>query len=81
MNIPVFQYSSSKGIITDESDISGTLITKSIGSGKTKVLNRKQMKVLDYMNRNLQTIGVETSIKDATIGLQKQDRIYPRYRQ
>ena len=52
-----------------------------MGSGKKKILDRKQMKILDYMNRNLQTIGVETSIKDATIGLQKQDRIYPRYRQ
>ena len=70
-----------KGIITDECDISGALITKNIGSGKTKILDRKQMKVLDYMNRNLQTVGVETSIKDATLDLQKQDRIYPRYRQ
>ena len=68
-------------MITREFDIIGSLISKSIGSGKTKVLDRKQMKVLDYMNRNLHTIGVETSIKDATLGLQKQDRIYPRYRQ
>jgi hypothetical protein len=53
-----------KGIITDES---GALITRSIGSGKTKVLDRKQMKVLDYMNLNIQNIGVETSIKDVTL--------------
>ena len=60
-----------KGIITDESDISEALITKSIGSGKTKVLDHKQIKVLDYMNRNLQTVGVETSIKDATLLIYK----------
>jgi hypothetical protein len=60
-----------KSTINDESDVSGGLITKSIVSGKTKVLDPKQMTVLDYMNRNLQTIGVETSIKDATLGLQK----------
>ena len=29
------------------------------------------MKVLDYMNRNLQTVGVETSIKDATLLIYK----------
>ena len=63
-----------KDIITDESDISETLITK--------VLDLKQMKILDYMNRNIQTVGVETSLKDATLlDLQKKDRIYPRYRQ
>ena len=60
-----------KGIISNDADISGALITKSIGSGKTKVLNRKQMKILDYMNRNLQTVGVETSIKDATLLIYK----------
>ena len=71
-----------KGIITDESDISGALITKSIGSGKTKVLDLKQMKVLDYINHNLQTIKVETSIKRChSTDSQKQDRIYSRYRQ
>ena len=68
-------------MITREFDIIGSLISKSIGSGKTKVLDRKQMKVLDYMHRNLQNIGIETRIKDATVGLQKQDRIYPRSRQ
>ena len=60
-----------KDIITDESDISGSLITKSIGSGEKKVLNRKQMKVLDYMNRNPQNVGVEISIKDATLLIYK----------
>ena len=29
------------------------------------------MKVLDYMNRNLQTVGVETSIKDVTLLIYK----------
>ena len=29
------------------------------------------MKVLDYMNRNLQTVGVEISIKDATLLIYK----------
>ena len=60
-----------QGAQGDESNISGALITKSIGSGKTKVLDHKQMKILDYMNRNLQTVGVETSIKDATLLIYK----------
>ena len=61
-----------KGIITDEYDISRVLITKSISSGKTKVLDRKQMKILDYINCNPQNVGVEISLKDDTLlGLKK----------
>jgi hypothetical protein len=59
------------GIITDECDISGTLITKNIASGKTKILDRKQMKVLDYMKHNPQNVGVEISVKDATLLIYK----------
>jgi hypothetical protein len=42
MNIPIFfVFKELKDIITDEIDILGAIITKSIGSGKTKVLDRK----------------------------------------